>query len=223
MDPRFAKVKALIFDLDGTLIDSERDLIVSVNATRRHMRLPELDGELIASYVGEGIQRLIERAMGVGAAAEQVSEAMIFFLDYYRQHMLDHTVPFPGVREGLAACNGRPMAVLTNKPVKFSQAILEGLTLDGFFRRIYGGNSFETKKPDPRGLNALLEEFQALPQEAMVVGDSITDVKTARNAGAWAAGVTYGIGSDRLGEMPPDILLDNLTQLPAYLGVRSLV
>lgn len=221
VEERFPEVKALIFDLDGTLIDSKRDLVVAVNASRHQMHLPELDDEVISSYVGEGMQKLIERAMGAGATGEQVQQAMAFFLEYYRAHMLDHTVPFPGVMEGLAACNGRPMAVLTNKPVRISRAILEGLGMDGFFRRIYGGNSFETKKPDPQGLNTLLGEFGLEPRQAMVVGDSVTDVQTARNAGTWVAGVTYGIGSDRLGEMPPDILLDSLTQLPSYLDGQA--
>jgi phosphoglycolate phosphatase len=217
----FPEVKALVFDLDGTLIDSERDLVQAVNAARRHMRFEPLSDAVIASYVGEGMQKLIERAMGEGIAPAQVEEAMAFFLDYYRAHMLDHTVAFPGVREGLAALDGRSLAVLTNKPVKFSRAILEGLGLSGFFRQIYGGNSFARKKPDPVGINALLDEFQLKPREAMMVGDSIIDMQTARNAGAWAAGVTYGLGSAGLDAVPPDVLLDSLAELPAFLDGRA--
>jgi phosphoglycolate phosphatase len=110
------------------------------------------------------------------------------------------------------------MAVLTNKPVKISRAILDGLGISHFFRQVYGGNSFETKKPDPLGMNTLLEEFGLAPRQTMLVGDSITDVQTARNADTWVAAVTYGLGSHRLDELPPDILLDSLTQLPAYLN-----
>jgi phosphoglycolate phosphatase len=114
------------------------------------------------------------------------------------------------------------MAVLTNKPVRFSKAILEGLGLARYFRYIYGGNSFERKKPDPMGTQVLLRDLGAAPPEAMVVGDSEVDILTARNAGTWACGVTYGLGSARLAEYLPDLLVDSLTELPAYLdGTRA--
>ena len=217
MSASFCDVKAFAFDLDGTLIDSKRDLVLSVNATRAHMHLEALSDEVVSSYVGEGMQKLIERALGAGITPAQIEEGMAFFLDYYRKHMLDNTVTYPGVREGLAGLKDFPLAVLTNKPVKFSQAILDGLGLGGYFRHVYGGNSFERKKPDPMGMNALLDEFGIRPREAMMVGDSIIDVQTARNAGAWAAGVTYGLGSSGLHAFPPDVLLDSLAQLPGLL------
>jgi phosphoglycolate phosphatase len=214
----FPEVRALIFDLDGTLIDSKLDLVQAVNATRRRMSVPPLDEDLISSYVGDGVQKLIERALGEGAEASRISEAMAYFLEYYRAHMLDHTVVYPGVREALDALSDRPMAVLTNKPVKFSVEILRGLDLRRYFRHVYGGNSFERKKPDPVGVNALLSEFQIGPRQAMVVGDSAIDVQTARNAGTWAAGVTYGLGKAGIGNAVPDILLDTLAELPGCLN-----
>lgn len=218
MPGRFAEVQALVFDLDGTLIDSKSDLVTAVNATRRWLGRDPLPADLVSSYVGDGMQKLVERAMGEGFTGAQIEQAMAFFLEYYRQHMLDHTVAYPGVREGLEALRARPLAVLTNKPVKFSRAILDGLGLSGFFRQIYGGNSFERKKPDPTGLQALLTEFQLSPRQAMLVGDSVIDVETARNAGTWVAGVTYGLGSDKLHDLPPDILLDSLADLPKMLA-----
>ena len=133
--------------------------------------------------------------------------------------MLDHTVTYPGVRDGLAALDGMAMAVLTNKPVRFSQRIIEGLGLAQYFRFVYGGNSFETKKPDPEGMRALLREFQADARQAMLVGDSDVDVQTARNAGTWACGVTYGLGSKGLAACPPDLLVDSLTELAGYLDL----
>lgn len=217
MRSHFPEVKALIFDLDGTLIDSKLDLVHAVNATRRQMSLPPLDDDLVSSYVGDGVQKLIERAMGEGVQAARISEAMNYFLEYYRAHMLDHTVAYPGVREALELLADRPMAVLTNKPLRFSIEILEGLALRRYFRYVYGGNSFEKKKPDPAGVNKLLGEFQIGPRQAMVVGDSAIDVQTARNAGTWAAGVTYGLGKAGIGAASPDILLDTLAELPGCL------
>ena len=213
-----AGVRALIFDLDGTLIDSKLDLALAVNATLAEMGRGPLAHEQIFGYVGQGAPMLIRRALGDSSSEEDCQRALEFFLGYYRAHMLDNTVTYPGVREGLAQLAGLYMAVLTNKPVRISRAILEGLGLGSYFRYIYGGNSFERKKPDPMGVEHLLADFGLTPRAAMVVGDSEIDVLTARNAGTWACGVTYGLGSHRLTEYPPDILLDSLTELPLHLG-----
>lgn len=215
---RFHGVRALVFDLDGTLIDSGLDLALSVNATLEHMGRAPLPHERIYGYVGKGASRLIEQALGPGAAATECEQGLAHFLAYYREHMLDNTVTYPGVREGLAALDGLPMAVLTNKPVRFSEAIVQGLGLSKYFRFVYGGNSFQTKKPDPYGMEVLLREFAVAPQEAMIVGDSEVDVLTARNAGTWVCGVTYGLGLERLAEYPPDLLLESLEELPRHLN-----
>lgn len=214
---KYAGVRVLMFDLDGTLIDSRLDLAHSMNATLRYMGRPELPHEAIYKLVGSGAAALVQRALGQGASEEESQRGLEYFLSYYRQHMLDNTVIYPGVREGLELLKYRPLAVLTNKPVKFSQAILAGLGLAEYFRVVYGGNSFATKKPDPEGARAVLRDFQASPSEAMIVGDSEVDVRTARNAGIWCCGVSYGLGPEGFRAHPPDLLLDSLTQLPAYL------
>jgi phosphoglycolate phosphatase len=215
---RFAGVRLVVFDLDGTLIDSKVDLAQAVNATLRHMGRAPLADETIFGYVGNGASTLVKRALGDGVTEGEAEKALAHFLSYYRAHMLDNTVAYPGVREALEGLKDREMAVLTNKPVRFSQAILEGLGLAPYFRYVYGGNSFATKKPDPEGVNILLRDFAAAPREAMIVGDSDVDVRTARNAGTWACGVSYGLGADGLRVHPPDLMLDNLTELPAHLA-----
>ena len=217
----FAQVRALVFDLDGTLIDSKLDLALAVNATLANAGRAELPHERVFSYVGQGAMRLVERALGDGATPEEITRAHDFFLSYYRAHMLDNTILYPGVLECLEALASRPMAVLTNKPWRFSREIIEGLGIARYFREIHGGNSFETKKPDPFGMRAILTTFGVEPDHAMLVGDSDVDVKTARNAGAWACGVTNGFGAETLKEFPPDILLDSLAELPAYLDVPA--
>jgi len=214
---RVPGVRVLIFDLDGTLIDSKLDLALSVNATLKEMGRQPLPDERIFGYVGQGAPMLIQRALGEGANAQECQRALEFFLSYYRAHMLDNTVTYPGVREGLAKLAKYPMAVLTNKPVRFSREILQGLGLGEHFRYVYGGNSFERKKPDPMGVQILLRDFGVTPRGALLVGDSEIDVLTARNADTWACGVTYGLGSARLVEFPPDILVDSLADLPAHL------
>jgi phosphoglycolate phosphatase len=207
-----------IFDLDGTLIDSKLDLAHAVNATRAHMGEPPLEHELVYSYVGSGAPVLIRRAFP-GASEEQLAAALQYFLDYYRDHMLDYTVLYPGVRETLEKLdNGaRRLAVLTNKPVRMSTAILDGLNIGQHFFRVYGGNSFEQKKPDPVGIETLLRETGARKENSVMVGDSAVDIRTARNAGISCCGVTYGFQPESLSEDPPDFLIERMDQIFAAL------
>ena len=218
---RFSRVRVLIFDLDGTLIDSKLDLALSVNAVLEHAGRATLPHETIYSYVGNGAPLLVRRALGEGATDAEVEAGVEHFLAYYHEHMLDNTTTYPGVREGLAQLEGRAMAVLTNKPTLFSREILERLGLARYFRFVYGGNSFAKKKPDPMGVEILLRDLAAEPHEAMMVGDSDVDVRTARNAGIWACGVTYGLGTDGLRAHPPDIMLASLAELPAHINVNA--
>jgi phosphoglycolate phosphatase len=214
----FSSVKALIFDLDGTLIDSKQDLVTSVNAMLAQVGRGALPAETIASYVGSGASVLVSRALGPGAAEEEVKKALAIFLEHYEQHKLDTTRPYPGVEETLAELSSYPLAVLTNKPSRASVRILEGLGLSRYFRVIYGGNSFETKKPDPLGARTILHEFRVPAEHAMMVGDSEVDVQTARNAGMLALAVNYGFGThDRLAH-PADIYLDKISDLVPLLN-----
>jgi phosphoglycolate phosphatase len=208
----------LIFDLDGTLIDSKLDLAYAVNATRAHLGEPPLTHEVIFSYVGNGAPMLIRRAFP-GASDEQLAAALQYFMDYYRDHMLDYTVLYPGVRETLGKLDDghRRLAVLTNKPVRISAAILNGLNVGKHFFRVYGGNSFDHKKPNPVGIEALLRETGARKENTMMVGDSAVDVQTARNAGIPCCGVTYGFQPESLHEHPPDFLIERMDQIFAAL------
>ena len=213
-------IKLVIFDLDGTLIDSRLDLVHSVNAALRHIGRPELPDDVIASYVGDGAPILIQRALGGEAVDEAiVRQGLQFFLSYYREHKLDHTTVYEGVKESLAnvqlGSNGtrRKLAVLSNKPVVPSRAIVEALGLGPFFTQIYGGNSFATKKPDPEGARKLLEEAGVRPEEAAIVGDSHVDVETGQNAGLWTVGVSYGFAPHTLAANPPDVLVDTPQEL----------
>ncbi len=211
-------VSLLIFDLDGTLVDSEQDLALSVNNTLEKMGRARLPQEMIASYIGKGVNVLVQRALGEGSPAAEVERGVSTFLEEYRNHMLDHTNTYPGVREALEAVHDRKLAVLTNKPVNFSRAILAGLGLDAYFLKVYGGNSFPAKKPDPMGIETLMSELEVPASNTLMVGDSVTDILTGRNGGAWTCGVTYGIGSDTLAESEPDLVVGDLRELAALLN-----
>jgi phosphoglycolate phosphatase len=219
-DPKLFLARALIFDLDGTLIDSKRDLIHSVNAMLDEMGREKLAEETISGYIGHGAPLLVARALGGNAAEDERKHALQFFLAYYEEHKLDSTCAYPGVAETLAQLHRKnlPMAVLTNKPERISVRILDALRLTKYFRAIYGGNSFETKKPDPLGAKTILGEFGAAPQEAMVIGDSEVDVQTARNAGTLAAAVNYGFGVHDRTLHPADVYLDYIADLLPLAG-----
>ena len=210
-------IKLVIFDLDGTLIDSRLDLVHSVNAMLRHLHRPELPDEVIASYVGDGAPMLVRRALGDPKDESLLNKALEYFLTYYRAHKLDHTTVYDGIPEALAhiQANGaqRTLAVLSNKPVRPSRAIVEELGLGHFFIRVYGGNSFETKKPDPLGVNTLLKETHTSAANALIVGDSSVDVLTGRNAGIVTCGVTYGFAPHTLCEVPPDVTVRSPQEL----------
>jgi phosphoglycolate phosphatase len=209
----------LIFDLDGTLIDSKLDLAHAVNATRAHMSMAPLEHARVYSYVGNGAPVLIRRALGEQATEIEVQEALEFFLEYYREHYLDYTLLYPGVRESLDRFRdgGKRMAVLTNKPVRISNAILDGLGVLGHFFRVYGGNSFDFKKPNPVGVEALLREAQIPANRSLMIGDSSVDIQTARNAGIASAGVTYGFQPETLTDPPPDRLFDSMPELADWV------
>jgi len=213
-------IKLVIFDLDGTLIDSRLDLVHSVNAALRHINRPELPDDVIASYVGDGAPVLIQRALGPEAADEAlVRKGLEFFLSYYREHKLDHTTLYSGIQDALTSIqksgNGVPrkMAVLTNKPVNPSRAIVDALGLGGYFIQVYGGNSFATKKPDPEGALKLVGESGSNPEHTVIVGDSHVDIRTGRNAGLWTVAVTYGFAPHTLEVEQPDVVVDEPSEL----------
>jgi phosphoglycolate phosphatase len=231
--------RLLVFDLDGTLIDSSRDLCNSVNAALAHVGKPQLPNELIAGYIGDGAAMLVRRALGdpgdldsqnpADSSDDLFHRAFAHFLEFYREHKLDYTLPYPGVIESLTAIRilhpHLPMAVLTNKPVIPSRAICEALGLAPFFFQNYGGNSFPTKKPDPEGLLALIAEANALgaihitPADTVMIGDSDVDVLTARRCGARTLGCSFGLAPHALALAKPDVSVAHASEWLTALGL----
>ena len=221
--PRHDSLRLIAFDLDGTLIDSRADLVAAVNATLDHLHRHPLPDAVIASYIGDGVHMLVRRALGDPEQEELVTTAVGYFLDYYRIHKLDNTYVYKGAIDALkgsaAALPHTKLAVLTNKPVRPSQQICAALGLAPFFFRIYGGDSFETKKPDPFGLLQLMHEAGSKPEEPLMIGDSDVDVLTARNADAFVLGCRFGLAPHSLADAPPDCLVDSPVEWLEALGV----
>lgn len=232
--------RLLVFDLDGTMVDSQKDLANSINATLNHYGKPELPLATISTYIGDGASTLVRRALAhahvIASEPDPHDDALIqqavdWFIAYYKVHKLDFTTIYPGVLESLEQIRQRhpnlPMAVLTNKPVHPSRAICAHFGLDRFFFRNYGGNSFATKKPDPQGLVWLIQEASALrpsqqpiaASDAVMIGDSHVDIETARACGARSLGCFYGLSPETLAAAHPDLTVQHAAAWPQALGL----
>jgi phosphoglycolate phosphatase len=192
----------IVFDLDGTLIDSARDLSESASELVQSYGAAPLHVSEVVTMVGEGALMLVRRALEQSSLDPETPGALARFLEIYDRRLLDHTAPYPAMREILALAIQRgPLAVLTNKPVAPSVRILETLGLRGFFTRIVGGDGSYPRKPDPTGLLAMMAEAPDHP--AVLVGDSPADAKTAEAAGCAFVFARYGFGAGKFGDDPP--------------------
>jgi phosphoglycolate phosphatase len=209
----------LIFDLDGTLVDSKKDLTASVNHVRSQFNLPDITETEVAGFIGDGALMLVRRAIGSAASDEDLQPALQLFLSYYRAHMLDQTTLYPRVRETLESlAEDCHLAVLTNKPIRFSSSMLEGLGIRQLFAAVYGGNSFDRKKPDPVGILQILADTDGQREKAWMIGDSAVDVLTGRNAGVTTCGVTWGYAVETFESAPPDFVIDQFEELTGLVG-----
>jgi phosphoglycolate phosphatase len=184
---------ALVFDLDGTLIDSRRDITTAINRLRGELGLPPILLADVVTMVGEGARLLVERALGPGFPPDQVDRAVARYLELYGEVCLDETVAYPGIEAMLGDLAGRyPLALLSNKGEAFSRRILDGLGLTRFFAEILGGDSLPTRKPDPAGLRVLAERLGVPLTRLLLVGDTWIDAETAHHAGCAFALVEWG-------------------------------
>lgn len=212
----------IIFDLDGTLVDSRQDIATSVNELLSGMGRPTLPPERVFGFIGNGVRKLLERSLGPSAEEPDIDAAVELFLPIYRSHLLDTTRPYPGVREALPALRpGRNLAVLTNKPTRESLALLEGLGLRRHFSHVCGGDAFPHRKPHRMGVDALIERTGAQRERTLMVGDSRVDFETAHNSEIPISLVTYGLGAAEVRALGPDYVIDDLRQLIPIVAPRS--
>jgi phosphoglycolate phosphatase len=204
----------VVFDLDGTLIDSRLDLAAAVNHALRTLRLPALPVETICGYVGEGARVLVQRALGEAHQC-RLEDGLKLFMVYYGAHLLDHTRPYPGVTDVLdaLAAKGIALSVLSNKPATMSRAILDGLALVHRFVAVLGGDSLPARKPDPAGIEYLRSLTHTPRNRLLVVGDSAIDMQTARAAGVAFCGVAWGLTPARLRAAVPERIVDHPSEL----------
>jgi phosphoglycolate phosphatase len=210
------KIKAILFDLDGTLIDSVTDLANSVNYTLAKLSLPLHTTDEVKSYVGDGVQKLIKRSLGQDHL-EIFEEAFKIFMNHYGTHCTDNTVLYPGVAKTLPLLTEKyTLAVLTNKSLKFSLKILEALGVESYFKEVLGGDSLSTKKPDPEGIFFLADKWGLDPAgEIVMVGDHATDIEVGKRAGCKTVFIAGTIGEAR--DLVPDMTIKSITERPDLL------
>jgi phosphoglycolate phosphatase len=213
----------LIFDFDGTLVDTRLDITNAVNDMLARFGKPRKGVEEVTSYVGDGIVKIVERSMGtVGAGIEEtgdkesgtpgasLGEAVSVFRESYARRLLENTAPYPGVLEALAGLDGRVKAILTNKAYEYTKAISDGLGLTPHFALILGGDSVKSRKPATEGVELILDRTGIPRERAVMIGDGPNDVLTAKNAGIPSIYVTYGFNPPRAVEsLAPDFIIDD--------------
>ena len=211
--PHLGDVEALVFDLDGTLVDTFTDLAASVNQLRGEFGRGPMTPEAVKGHVGMGVRHLVESCIEP-SDTDELDEVVERFVKHYSAHLLDSTRPYPGVVEGLTRLGKRPMAVLSNKPQAQTRDIVHRLGLEGFFANVFGGDSFSGLKPDPVALTGTLASLSVHPERALMVGDSQVDLQSARAAGVRIGLVTTGLMTrDAALVGGPDGVIDDLREL----------
>jgi phosphoglycolate phosphatase len=208
----------VIFDLDGTLIDTKADLAAATNAMLATFAVPPLSLAQVTGYIGNGVRVLVERALGP-TRSHLVAQGFVVFMSYYEAHLLDQTRPYCGIRQMLTTVrqHGIMMSILTNKPEAASRTILAGLGLSDFFTAIIGGDTLAVRKPAPQGVFHLQQQSGIPGMGTLLVGDSRIDIDTGHAAGVLTCAVTWGFDDPRRGEQPPHFVVHSPEALAELL------
>ena len=207
------RVDLIIFDLDGTLVDTCHDLANSVNFALNALDLPPLELQEVISHVGDGLKKLMDRSLPKDRLGE-MDEAIDIFRSHYREHLLDFSVFYPKVENVLNYFRGKKMAVVSNKPEEFTRLILKALRRADLFEISLGGDSLPVMKPDAGPILHILKQLSVSPEKTAIVGDGTTDIEAGKAANVWTCAVTYGLKKKEvLLKMKPDFMIEDIVEL----------
>ena len=212
------KISLIVYDFDGTLVNTFADIADSVNLALTEMGLESLDKKAIRGNIGGGMVNLMTRSL-IKSDCSAIETSVLLFQKYYSHHLLDQTNFYPNGKEIVEYFVDKKNAILSNKPICFIEKILKALSFFKPFDSIMGGDSLDVKKPDPKGLLLMMSKFNCPPEKTLMVGDSHIDIETGKHAGVVTCGVTYGLGNlESLTNSNPDYLIDNLSQLKSLFN-----
>ncbi len=200
-------VDLLIFDLDGTLVDTRRDLVNAVNFALRQLGKNEVEVDTVTGYVGDGVRKLLERVLG-DAAKIELETAHLHFRSYYHEHITDFSQPYPSIREILEHFAYKQKAILTNKPQEFTETLLRRLDIDRYFAKVIGGQPGLKLKPDPEAIFKILHHFDLPASRALIIGDGENDILVGKAAKIVTCAVAYGFRPvEKLLALQPDFVI----------------
>ena len=207
------KIDLIIFDLDGTLVDTRQDITNSVNYARKMLGLPALDVDTVIKHVGNGVKKLMERSLPENQR-DKVQEAVSHFREHYKDHALVYSRLYPGVKETLSHFQNKKLAIISNKPEEFSRHVLKGLNVDNYFDLILGGDSLPVMKPNPEPILRVLDDVKVVPDKAVMVGDGIPDIEAGKRAQVLTCAVSYGFRKKEiLLAVKPDFMVNDILEL----------
>ena len=211
-------VDLMIFDVDGTLIDSRKDIVAAVNFTLKSLGLAEKGFDEIISYIGLGVGYLLKKSVGE-ENEDLVDKAVTVFKDYYRKHSVDSTRPYPGTIDTLEYFKDKTKVIVTNRDREFAQISLRLLGLDGYFKEIMGGDDQKCAKPAACPLNNVLTDLSTPRERAIMIGDMDLDIMAGKAAGVYTCGVLYGIGKrEEIAAAKPDYIIEDISELKGIVN-----
>lgn len=207
------KTDLIIFDLDGTLVDSSEDIAWAANKMLSDMGLEELSYQAVKERIGWGVKMLLQKILPE-EKHNLLDEARAIFMRYYAGHLLVKTRPYPGVIEALEHFKNKKLAIATNKPLVLTEKILDGLNISGYFQKVIGGDGVQNKKPAPEAVEIILKEFKIAPRKAVFIGDSRIDIEAGKKAGVITVGAAYGFrGRQELEEAGADAIIEDIKEI----------
>lgn len=224
----FSQIKAVAFDLDGTLIDSVPDLAAATSAALQELNLPLCTQDQVRSWVGNGAEMLMRRALSfalnTAVSDERLAACMPRFMHFYQQNLQQHSRLYDDVESVLQQLfsAGFQLAIVTNKPHEFTVPLLKAFKLDRYFSMVLGGDSLLKMKPDPMPLTHILQQWQLKPEQLLMVGDSKNDILAAKAAGIASIGLTYGYNyGEDIGQSSPTVVCEQFNKISALLNVTA--